>query len=130
MKTSGSISRGCGPVVLLAGPRIERLDDLDRFHDLFERLPHGLGDFLELLVLQLVRWSRTISIEMQSSSPRTRKLDHQAFAQIARGHAGRIEVLNDFESLLDVLERMLAAFGNLLESDRNLAARSRRRRQR
>src|SRR5437867_192927 len=50
------------------------------------------------------------------------QLDQQAFAQVTRRNARRIEVLNDFERFLYFLERMFAALPNFFERDWNFAA--------
>src|SRR5215510_11846675 len=113
---------GLRSVVLLSGPGIELFDNLDLFHDDVERLIETLGDFFELLVLQLVQ---VVANDLDCYAfvlAQYRQLDHQAFANVSRSYAGRIEVLNDFERLLYFLERVFTAFGDLFERDRNLTA--------
>ena len=50
------------------------------------------------------------------------QLDQQAFTQVTCGYAGRIEVLDDLERLLNVLKSVLSAFSNLFERDGDFAA--------
>ena len=51
-----------------------------------------------------------------------RQLDHQTLAEVPCGDTGRIEVLNNFQRILHVFERVLAAFGYLFQSNRNFSA--------
>src|SRR5215510_3983237 len=113
---------GLRSVVLLSGPGIELFDNLDLFHDDVERLVERLGDFFELLVLQLVQM---VANNLDCDAfilAQYRQLDPQAFANVSRSDAWRIEVLNDFERLLHFLERVFTTFGDFLERDRNLTA--------
>jgi hypothetical protein len=55
-----------------------------------------------------------MSIAMLSSSPRICQLHHQTLAQIAGCHAGRVEPLDDLESLLNVFERVFTTFRRFL----------------
>src|SRR5262249_45370039 len=106
-------------IVFLAGTRIEVLDDLDGFHNLVKRPADRLGNFLELLVLKLVQVLaddlRTDLIVLTDYP----KLNKQALTDISRGNTWRVECLHNLERLLDVFQRVFAAFGNLFKSNLN-----------
>ncbi len=101
-------------VVAQPGPRVERADQVHRLLHGLERAVHALADFLELLVLELAQVFADdhdgvgdnqvglVVVRLLLVEPELRQ---QAFAEIARGHADRVHLLNDSDALAQVGER-------------------------
>ena len=110
--TSGSISRGLGLVVAQSRLGIERADEREGLHHGLDRAADGFGNFLVLLVLQLVQVLVDDAdgilqrlVFMLVGSPfvvlvaEIRELGGQTLAQIACGHANRIELTHQIDRL-------------------------------
>src|SRR5262249_25950869 len=109
-------------VVFLARAGVELLDDIDLLHNGIERLIQSFRDFFELLVLQFMKMIPDDVHGQTFVLANKLQLNQQAFAQIPRSDTRRVEMLNDFQRFPNVLQGVLATFGNFLERDWNLFA--------
>ena len=107
--------RGLDFVVAQAGPRIEGADVVERSLHGFDRAADGLGDFFVLLVLQAAQMlvddghrilqdlRRAVAVLVQRELRLViAELVQQAVAQVAAGHARRVQLTHYFQSFLQI----------------------------
>src|SRR5690348_3082964 len=101
-------------VVTKAGTRIELLDDLERSLNDLQRAVERAGDFFQLVGLHLLQMFGNYLLGESILGIEGFQLEEQAFAKIASADADGIEILNDSESIIEIVLRILAVLCEFL----------------
>ena len=99
----------------LPGFGIEVPDDLDVLLQILDRHAEPLGDLRDLVALQQAQMLGDDLLGRRALEADVPELQQQAFLQIARGDADRIEALDDLQRALDLLDRPRPHRGDLVE---------------
>ena len=108
-----------GFVVAQAGPRIELLDDFERALDDFQRTIQRARNFLQLVGLHLLQMFGNDLLRQRVLRIERFQLQQQAFAQIARANADRIEILHDGQRIIEIVLGIFAVLRRVLRSRRS-----------
>src|SRR5574338_591535 len=108
-------------VVAVARLRIEAADDLDVLLEVLDVHPELAGDLRHLVVLQELQVFGDDLLGWRPLEPEVPDLQPEAFLQVARGHADRIERLHVLQRTLDVPHRPVPHCRDLLDRGHEVA---------
>ena len=90
-------------------------DDLDVFLEIVDRQSELARDLRDLMVLQRAQVLGDDLLGRRVLEAEMPQLQHQAFLQVARGDANRIEALHHLQDALDLLDRPRSHRRHLVE---------------